>query len=116
MKNFQVDKRVIVPHFVALGIDRVCDDENLLLRIEVPRKDLPMHSIFIYVEDGNYQNRGELSLRHRHEGTELKQDYARDTLRNLQRIWTRPVLLETVVNDQPTIISFDGNEYKHRKM
>ena len=71
---------------------------------------------FIYVEDGNYQNRGELYLRHRHEGTELKQDYARDTLRNLQRIWTRPVLLETVVNDQPTIISFDGNEYKHRKM
>ena len=37
---------------------------------------------FIYVEDGNYENRGELLLRHIHEGTDLDGDHARDTLRN----------------------------------
>ena len=70
---------------------------------------------FIYVEDGNYNNRGELYLSHRHEGVDLKQDYARDTLRNIQRIWTRPVYLQTVVEDKKMLISFDGSEFKERK-
>ena len=70
----------------------------------------------IYVEDGNFNNRGELYLRHRHEGVDLKQDYARDTLRNIQQIWSRPVLLETVIEDEPVLVKFDGEEYKHRKI
>ncbi|GIW00352.1 SpoVR family protein [Roseiflexus sp.] len=71
---------------------------------------------FIYVEDGNYNNRGELYLRHRYEGVELKMDYARDTLRNIQRIWTRPVHLETVVDEKRRLISFDGRDFSERKM
>lgn len=71
---------------------------------------------FIYVEDGNYNNRGELYLKHRHEGVDLKQDYARDTLRNIQRIWSRPVNLETAVEDKKILISFDGSEFKERKL
>jgi stage V sporulation protein R len=71
---------------------------------------------FIYVEDGNYNNRGELYLSHRHEGVDLKQDYARDTLRNIQRIWSRPVNLETVVEEKRVLISFDGSEFKERKL
>ncbi|HEX9923675.1 MAG TPA: SpoVR family protein, partial [Anaerolineae bacterium] len=71
---------------------------------------------YIYVEDGNYNNRGELYLKHRYEGIELKQDYARDTLQNIQKIWTRPVLLETIVQDEPKLISFDGSDYKEKKI
>jgi len=71
---------------------------------------------FIYVEDGNHNNRGELYLSHRHEGVDLKQDYARDTLRNIQRIWTRPVYLQTVVEDKKMLISFDGSDFKERKI
>lgn len=71
---------------------------------------------FIYVEDGNYNNRGELYLRHRYEGVPLKQDYARDTLRNIQTIWTRPVHLETVINDKKQLLTFDGKEYTAKKM
>lgn len=71
---------------------------------------------FIYVEDGNYNNRGELYLRHRHEGVDLKLDYARDTLHNIQRIWQRPVHIETVVDDRKRLISFDGKEYGDRKI
>jgi len=66
---------------------------------------------FIYVVDGNYKNRGELYLKHKFQGTELKLDYARDTLANLQRLWGRPVYIETVVDDKPTVLSFDGSQH-----
>jgi len=71
---------------------------------------------FIYVEDGNYNNRGELYLRHRHEGVDLKMDYARDTLRNIYKIWTRPAHLETVVDDKRRLITFDGKDFGERKL
>ena len=65
---------------------------------------------FIYVQDANYANRGELYLRHRFEGVELKMDHARDTLHNVQRLWTRPVHLETIVAGRGRLLSFDGKE------
>jgi len=71
---------------------------------------------FIYVEDGNYNNRGELYLRHRHEGVDLKIDYARDTLRNIQKLWTRPVHIETVVDDKKRLITYDGKDFGERKI
>lgn len=66
----------------------------------------------VVVEDANYLNRGELYLRHKHEGIDLKIDEAHDTLRNLYVIWTRPVHLETVVDENRTLLSFDGQEHK----
>jgi stage V sporulation protein R len=71
---------------------------------------------FIYVEEGNYNNRGELYLRHRHEGVDLKMDYARDTMRNIHRIWTRPVHLETVIDDKKRLLTFDGRDFSERKV
>ncbi|MCX4242811.1 SpoVR family protein [Paraliomyxa miuraensis] len=65
---------------------------------------------FIYVVDANHLNRGELLLGHRHEGQDLKVDYARDTLRNLERIWRRPVSILTMIDDKPKRIRFDGSE------
>jgi stage V sporulation protein R len=71
---------------------------------------------FIYVEDANHNNRGELYMRHRHEGVDLKMDYARDTMRNIHKIWTRPVYLETAVDDKRRLISFDGKDFGERKL
>ncbi|MCA9637152.1 MAG: SpoVR family protein [Myxococcales bacterium] len=65
---------------------------------------------FIYVIDANYLNRGELLLGHRHEGTDLRLDYARETLRALERIWRRPVSILTVVDERPKRLRFDGSE------
>ena len=69
---------------------------------------------FIYVQDGNYKNRGELYLRHEYQGVELKQDYARDTLVNLQKLWSRPVHIETVIDEEQAVISFDGTTHEVR--
>jgi stage V sporulation protein R len=65
----------------------------------------------IAVRNGNYRNRGELFLEHSYTGVELELDYAKDTLRNLHRLWNRPVHLETVLEDSRTVVSFDGSDH-----
>jgi stage V sporulation protein R len=69
----------------------------------------------IYVVDGNYKNRGELYLRHEFCGVELQMDYAADTLRNLERLWGRPVHLETVLENAQAVMSFDGKDHELEK-
>jgi stage V sporulation protein R len=65
----------------------------------------------ILVEDGNFHNRGELLLRHRYDGAALDKEYADATLANIQHIWTRPVHIATLRDDQPVLLSFDGQEH-----
>ncbi len=62
----------------------------------------------VVVQDANFGNRGELLLRHEHEGIDLKLDWALETLENVYRVWSRPVHLETVVEEDPMRFSFDG--------
>ena len=69
----------------------------------------------IFVVESNHANRGELLLEHRHEGLDLKQDWARETLRNIQTIWSRPVHLQTIVEEKPKMLSFDGNEFSEKE-
>jgi stage V sporulation protein R len=69
----------------------------------------------IAVRDGNYRNRGELFLEHQFGGVELKTNFAQDTLVNLQRLWGRPVHIETTLDGATTILSFDGSEHKTEK-
>ncbi len=67
----------------------------------------------IKVTEANYQNRGELMLKHEYEHTELDLEFASDTLRNLHRLWKRPVHIHSVLDEKEAILSFDGNEFKH---
>jgi len=71
---------------------------------------------FMYVVDANHDNRGELYLLHRHEGLDLRLDYARDVLVGLNRIWKRPVNLETIVEGKPKLLSFEGSEQRERAL
>jgi stage V sporulation protein R len=70
----------------------------------------------VHVVDANHHNRGELYLRHTFEGLALDAEKARDTLRNLQRVWRRPVHLETVEDDRGRLLSFDGNEHRSTRL
>lgn len=65
----------------------------------------------IEVEDANHRNRGELLLRHRWDGLDLRIDYARDTMEALFRIWRRPVHVATQVEGRGRILSFDGDRH-----
>lgn len=64
----------------------------------------------VRVVNGNHENRGELLLAHDYRGTELRHDYAVDTLKNLHTIWSRPVHITTVVDNREVLLSFDGSE------
>ncbi len=69
---------------------------------------------WIFVVNGNHRNRGELLLKHEYNGVELKMSEARDSLVNVQYIWGRPVHLETVVDERPTLLSFDGTDHSQQ--
>jgi len=62
----------------------------------------------VEVVDGNYENRGELYLLHRHEGIDLDVPFAEDTLRNLYTLWGRPVHVETQVEDEGRVLFSHG--------
>lgn len=70
----------------------------------------------IEVVDGNWDNKGELMLNHRHEAVDLKLDYARDTLQNLQSMWQRPANLYTRVDGKGVILRFDGSEHSEKNV
>ena len=66
------------------------------------------------MEDGNYENRGELFLHHDHQGIDLNLGYARDTLKNLQRIWGRPVNLRTRLGEKEKLLTHDGSDFREK--
>ncbi len=71
---------------------------------------------YIYVVDGNYRNRGELYLAHKHLGIDLDIKYSTECLKNLYRLWQRPVHLQARIDDDMMLFSCDGDSVKHRKI
>ncbi|HQY60334.1 MAG TPA: SpoVR family protein [Polyangiaceae bacterium] len=71
---------------------------------------------FIYVEDANHDNRGELLLTHDHQGLELRGDYAKEVLKSLARVWKRPVLLHTLSEGKEIHLRYDGREHSSRAL
>ncbi len=67
---------------------------------------------YITVVDANYENRGELYLKHRFDGVELRVDYAKATLENVFKIWNRPVHIQTIVGEKIIVLSYDGTDHK----
>ena len=67
-------------------------------------------SPFIYVEDANFENRGELLLKHDHQGLDLRIDYAREVLKSLVRVWKRPVNVMTIAEGKTVLMRYDGKE------
>ncbi|MCG3172538.1 MAG: hypothetical protein GMKNLPBB_00692 [Myxococcota bacterium] len=71
---------------------------------------------FIFVEDANFENRGELLLNHKWEGVDLDPGYARDTLRNIFQIWRRPVNLHSRTEEHGVLLTFNGREHSEKRM
>ncbi len=71
---------------------------------------------YIYVVDGNYANRGELYLAHRHIGVDIEIKYATESLRNLQCVWRRPVHLQAPIDDEMMLFTADGDSVRQQKI
>ncbi|MBF0315769.1 MAG: SpoVR family protein [Oligoflexia bacterium] len=66
----------------------------------------------IEIENGNYNNRGEILLCHRHYGVDLDLNYAHDTMKNIFAIWRRPINLATKYDNKEVIFIYDGKEMR----
>ncbi len=70
----------------------------------------------IRIEDGNFENRGELLMSHMFEGIELQPDFMSDTLKNMFFVWTRPVNLFTFMDGEAFLYRYDGKEISQHRM
>jgi stage V sporulation protein R len=67
---------------------------------------------YIEVVDGDYDGNRELYLKHKYEGVEMDMKYARKTLEHVYKLWGRKVHLETVLDEEPLVMHYDGNEHQ----
>jgi stage V sporulation protein R len=65
---------------------------------------------YIVVEDGDFNKRGDLYLKHCYEGLELDVFYLEKTLPYVYRLWGRPVHLETVIDNKKVLFSYNGEK------
>lgn len=70
----------------------------------------------IKLVDANFENKGEMLLNHQHEGMDLQPDFMEQTMKNLFKIWTRPIHLVTVMEDKPIMFSYNGQEFSQRSL
>ncbi|MFN2530257.1 MAG: SpoVR family protein [Pyrinomonadaceae bacterium] len=66
---------------------------------------------YLQVEDGDYNGNRELYLKHRYEGTELDLKYARKALEHVFTLWGRPVHLETMVDEETSVLHYNGSDH-----
>lgn len=68
----------------------------------------------IAVENGNYENRGELLLAHSHDGVDLDFGQAYDVMKNLYQVWTRPIHLKTKVEGREKLLHWDAQGFSDK--
>jgi stage V sporulation protein R len=71
---------------------------------------------YIYVVDGNYADRGELYLAHKHIGVDVDIKYAGECLINLHRLWRRPVHLQARIKDDMLLFTCAGDTVTQQKI
>ncbi|WP_223070390.1 SpoVR family protein [Paenibacillus caui] len=69
---------------------------------------------YIVVSDGDYHRTGELLLQHQYEGIELDLKYLERTLPYVYSLWGHPVHIETVVEGQKALFSYDGKKHSRK--
>jgi len=70
----------------------------------------------IRIEDANFENRGELLLTHLWEGIDMQPDFMSETMKNMHALWTRPVNLATIMDNEKMLFRFDGQEWTQHKL
>ena len=71
---------------------------------------------FPIVEDGNFENKGELLLVHRHEGLDLDPAWGAETLAAVARLWSRPANVITEREGKKVRLRHDGTELRTIEM
>jgi stage V sporulation protein R len=90
-----------------LVVSDVSDTDGWRQVRETLVKSVGMGSVpSIRIIDADYNHNRTLLLTHAHDGRDLQLEYAEKTLAYINRLWTREVVLETVVNGKRTLLTF----------
>ena len=119
--------RFFVEHFLTTGLVRDLqlylfegkEEQNEVNYIVVEKdwrriKDLLVKFLSTYdvplilVDDGDYLGKRELYLRHAYDGIELDPEYREKTMEQVYYLWDRPVHLETYLDREKIIYTYDG--------
>jgi stage V sporulation protein R len=90
--------------------------EFVEIKQQLLRRITNMGGPIIEVLDANHANRGELYLIHRWDEADLQMNHAQETLKNLHGLWSRPVHLETLFEEKPVLLSFDGDKHRQERI
>jgi stage V sporulation protein R len=106
--------------FYQYGRDPHTGQLRIVTRDPVRIKQTMLHHLtnmgrpFVYVVDGDYCHRGELYLAHKHNGMDLEIKFAVETLKNVYKIWQKPVHLQARIDDDMILFSFAGDQPKQQ--
>ena len=65
---------------------------------------------YIVVEDGDYNMNGELYIKHLSDGEELDIYYLERTLPYVNKLWGRPVHIETMLDNNKVLFTYEGQK------
>ncbi len=100
----------------ANGTYEIVDRDHKKVKEKLLASLTNLGSPIIQVSDGNYASRGELALKHLHEGVDIRLDWMKEVMKNLFGLWRHPVHLETLVEGVPKLFSFEGEECKEQRL
>ncbi len=91
---------------------KVADDEGWQEIKETLIRNVGMGGIpVIRVIDADHGRRGELFLRHEHDGRDLHLEYAEKSLSYVHELWGRRIVLETSLDDEQCLLQIDDQGF-----
>lgn len=94
-------------------VTKVADEENWSEVKESLIKNVGSGSIpVIKVEDADFGKNRTLYLKHSHDGRDLLIEYAEHTLKHVQALWEREVVLETILNEKKALMKLENGHIK----
>ncbi|HVI90205.1 MAG TPA: SpoVR family protein [Dongiaceae bacterium] len=109
----EMDMIEMEPEGDDLIVSRVSDEDNWK---EIKRTLIAYTGMgstpVIRIIDSDHGGNRTLLLRHEYDGRELLLEYAERTLRYVQQLWGRRVVLQTVLDDKEVAFSWDGSDFE----
>ena len=97
-------------------VSRVADEDNWRHIKETLIQNVGTGTIpVIKVEDSDYKNSRTLLLKHDHDGRDLQLEYAEKTLQYVHQLWGHDVAMETVIDDNKTLLTFSDSKLAIKK-
>ncbi len=111
----ELDLFEFAPEGDKLVVSRVSDDQGWKAVKDTLIRSVGMGSTpVIRIHDADHGGDRTLLLRHEHDGRDLELEFAEKTLAYLHRLWGHEILLETVINDKPRLLSYGEQGFAMR--